>query len=117
MAASISEAFWVDYLVLGHQLPGFLASSRFGWRKEQIEEALVGGGLRRQQPPPHSHPCIFKGPEVPGKNIFGKGRAGVGTGSSCWRSQGMRRLSGGRECYHRNLIFLHTLSAPHLFLD
>lgn len=23
----------------------------------------------------------------------------------------------GRECYHRDLIFLHTLSAPHLFLD
>lgn len=43
-----------------------------------------------------------------------------------WKGQGWAFLlekpqaagaERGRECYHRNLIFLHTLSAPHLFLD
>lgn len=61
--------------------------------------------------------CVCPGcPTVPGKSSSCKGRAGVGAGSCAGEARGTRRLSG-RECYHRNLIFLHTLSAPHLFLD
>lgn len=88
-----------------------------------VEEAGEQGSLRGGMGPTGSslHPTrsthLSRDPEVPGTNIVGKGRAGVGAGSSCWRSCGLQRLSGGRERYDRNLIFLHTLSAPHLFLD
>lgn len=65
-----------------------------------VEEAKEGGRLggRAQQAAastPYPHPRLrLRGAEFPGKTSLEKGRAGVGAGSSCWRSHGMRGLSG-----------------------
>lgn len=74
-----------------------------------------GGSTRAQQAaaPPHAH-------RISGALGFLEKHLRKGQGWS-WhgefslekpRDAGAER---GRECYHRNLISLHTLSAPHLF--
>lgn len=90
-----------------------------------LEEAKEGGRPRRGAGgtgPASSSICPTPTARISGAPSFLEKHLRKGQGWS-WHGEFLLekpRDAGaewGRECYHRNLISLHTLSAPHLFLD
>lgn len=104
-ADSISEVFWAV------SVPSLSGSSGRG-QLARAQEAKEPGSLGRAQPaaaPPTPTTCISGASRFPEKHLW------TGQGWSWEFVLEKPRDAGaewGGECYHRNLIFLHSISSP-----